>query len=350
MKLIALAGQTGEWLRGAGPESEIVLSSRIRLARNLADQPFPEWAAPAQRRAVLETVEAAVGRSKFLKNALVLRMSDLSEMEQLFLVERHLISRDHARQPEGKGVVISDREILSIMINEEDHLRLQVLQSGLNLSEAWAMLRRIDEELEKELPLAFDSVWGYLTACPTNVGTGMRVSAMLHLPCLVMTRQINRVIHAITKLGLTARGFYGEGTEASGNFFQLSNQVSIGVGEEELLDSLGRIVTQVVGQERAARQALIGHSKAALEDRVFRALGTLKSAQLISSQEAIDRLSMVRLGVDLGLIPTLQREGVNRLLVQIQPAHLQMLEGRVLTPAERDARRARLLRESLSAS
>ena len=347
MTLDELISQTGEWLRGSGSKGEIVMSSRIRLARNLADVPFPQWATEVQRTEVVGRVEKVVKVSNYFKNSLTLSMGTLAELDRLFLVERHLISREHATEAGSKEVAVSEREIISLMVNEEDHLRLQVMQSGFNLSEAWTVAQQLDGELEASLPYAFLPEWGYLTACPTNVGTGMRASCMLHLPCLVMTKQINRVLHAITKLGLTARGLYGEGTEASGNFFQLSNQVSLGVSEEEILQELEWLIKQVIEQEEAARKALLSQSREALEDRIWRAYGTLKSAHLITSSETVDLLSLVRLGVDLGLIPTLDRGVVNRLFIQTQPAHLQKLEGRVLNPAERDARRAKLLRESL---
>ena len=347
MTLNDLIGQTGEWLRGVGPKEEIVMSSRIRLARNLSDSPFPHWAGRADRVQALSRVEAAAKVSSSLKSALALHLGGLSELDRLFLVERHLISREHATKANEKAVIVSDREIISIMVNEEDHLRLQVLHSGFNLSKAWEVLLQVDAELESKLSYAFSSEWGYLTACPTNVGTGMRASCMLHLPCLVMTKQINRVLHAITKLGLTARGLYGEGTEATGNFFQLSNQVSLGVGEEEVLDNLERLIKQVIEQEEVARKALLAQSRELLEDRIWRAYGTLKGAHLITSNETVELLSLVRLGVDLGLIPTLELGTVNRLFIQTQPAHLQKLEGRALTASERDARRAKLLRETL---
>ncbi|MBI3616595.1 MAG: protein arginine kinase [Candidatus Omnitrophica bacterium] len=350
MTLNDLTRETGEWLRGKGPKGEIVMSSRIRLARNLDDLPFPHWAKPVQRAQVLARVQDMIKVSKFLKGSMFLKIGELSELDRLFLVERHLISREHAvegTESNQKGVVISDLEIISIMINEEDHLRVQVMQSGFNLQEAWRVLGQVNAEMEEKLAYAFLPEWGYLTACPTNVGTGMRASCMLHLPCLVITKQIDRVLHAITKLGLTARGLYGEGTEALGNFFQLSNQVSLGISEEEILDNMERLIRQVIEQEEAARTALLNQSRNSLEDRIWRAYGTLRSAHLITSNETIEMLSLVRLGVDLGLIATLEQGKVNQLFIQTQPAHLQKLEGRPLTPSERDARRAKLLRESL---
>ena len=348
MTLDELTQQTGEWLRGIGPHSDIVVSSRIRLARNLEKAVFPQWATPVQREQVRDQMAAAMARSKFLKGALFLEMKSLSEVDRNLLVERHLISREHAAAAGEKAVLIGDREILAIMVNEEDHLRLQVLQSGFNLSEAWTVLLQVNEELESKLTYAFLPEWGYLTACPTNVGTGLRASCMLHLPCLVMTKQIGRVLHAIAKLGLTARGLYGEGTEASGNFFQLSNQVTLGVSEEETLDNLERLIRQVMDQEQAARRALMSQSQEALADRIWRAYGTLKTAHLISSTETVNLLSLVRLGVDLNVIPNVDRGLLNRLFIQIQPAHLQKISGQPLSTEQRDSRRAKLLRDSLS--
>ncbi|MBI3312052.1 MAG: protein arginine kinase [Candidatus Omnitrophica bacterium] len=348
MTLDDLLQHPGEWLRGSGSHSDIVMSSRIRLARNLEKDPFPQWAARAARAAVKTKIAEAIAGSDLLKTALFLEMKTLSEIDRLLLVERHLVSREHATGSNEKAVLISDREIIAIMVNEEDHLRLQVLQSGFNLPEAWTLLARVNDELEGKLSYAFSSEWGYLTACPTNVGTGMRASCMLHLPCLVMTKQINRVLHAISKLGLTARGLYGEGTEATGNFFQLSNQVTLGVSEEETIDSLERLIQQVMDQEQAARQVLMNQSREALEDRIWRAYGTLKAAHLINSSETVNLLSLVRLGVDLEVIAGVERGLLNRLFIQIQPAHLQKLAGKVLSPTERDSRRAQLLRDSLS--
>ena len=347
-ELNQLLAQTGEWLRGAGPQAAIIMSSRIRLARNLAGHRFPPWASRRDLAAVRTTVEQAAAQAPYLTQALVVRLEQCSAVDRQFLVERHLISREHAEgDVTERAVVIGDREIIALMINEEDHLRLQVLQSGLNLREAWGIAQELDRQLEQQLAYAFSKGWGYLTCCPTNVGTGLRASAMLHLPCLVMTKQITRVLHAITKLGLTARGLYGEGTEATGNFFQISNQVSLGPTEPEIVDKLERIVTQVVEQEEAARAAVLRESREALEDRIWRAYGTLKSAHIITSTETTDLLSLVRLGIDLGLIP-IDRAAINTLFITTQPAHLQKREGRALASHERDIRRAGLLREQLT--
>jgi len=344
-----LLRQTGEWLRGTGPQATIVMSSRIRLARNLSGHPFPPGASQRDLAQVRGLAESALTQAPFLARALLVRIDELQPVDRQFLVERHVISREHAEGDVAeRSVVIGDREIIALMINEEDHLRLQILQSGLNLREAWAIAEALDRQLEQRLAYAFSTEWGYLTCCPTNVGTALRASAMLHLPCLVMTKQIGRVLHAISKLGLTARGLYGEGTEATGNFFQLSNQVSLGRSEVEIVDKLERIAAQVVEQEEAARTAVMRENREALEDRIWRAYGTLKSAHIINSTETTDLLSLVRLGVDLGIVP-IDRAVVNTLFITTQPAHLQKLEGRALASHERDVRRARLLREQLAA-
>ena len=229
-----------------------------------------------------------------------------------------------------KGLCVGQDEVISIMINEEDHLRMQVMKSGFNLKEAWQIINDIDTELGNTLDFAYSMDFGYLTACPTNTGTGMRASVMLHLPSLVMTKQIGKVLQAITKLSLTARGLYGEGTEASGNFFQISNQVSLGHKEEDIIDNIERIIKQIVDHEQSARETLLSQNKEALEDRIWRAYGTLKSAHIITSTETIDLLSLVRLGVDLGVIKQTDRTLINELFVITQPAHLQKLEKKKL--------------------
>jgi protein arginine kinase len=347
MKFNDLLNQISEWLKGTGPNSDIVMSSRIRLARNLDRLPFSHWANKKQQEEILSKTQDVIFASNYLKGALFLEMSDLNSVDKQFLIERHLISREHALNVDHKAVVISDNEIISIMINEEDHLRIQVIQSGFNLIEAWRLISTIESELDKKLNFAFSADWGYLTACPTNTGTGMRASVMLHLPALVLTKQIGRVLQAITKLSLTARGFYGEGTEASGNFFQISNQVTLGHTEEDIIDNIERIIRQVIEHEQNARQTLLSKNKETLEDRVWRAYGTLKSAYIITSNETIELLSSLRLGTDLGIIKDLDRQLINELSILTQPAHLQKIEGRKLSPAERDVKRAALIRRKL---
>jgi len=346
-ELDELLKQSSEWLRGTGPLSEIVLSSRIRLARNLERLPFIVRSTRASMQEVLDTVKSAVSKVQTLKRAFWFDMSALTEVDRQFLVERHLISREQAGSPEHRAVVLSQSEAISVMVNEEDHLRIQVLQSGLNLRDAWTLGDTLDDELSELLPFAYSTDLGYLTCCPTNTGTGMRASVMLHLPSLVMTKQINKVLHTITKLGLAARGFYGEGTEASGNFFQISNQVTLGRNEEELIENIERILKQVIEYEQGARASLMANNRTQLEDRVWRALGILRHARTISSQETLDLLSAVRLGVDLGLMNGLDRSAVNELFLFSQPSHLQKLEGKNLSAKDRDVVRAELIRQKL---
>ncbi|MBM3254162.1 MAG: protein arginine kinase [Candidatus Omnitrophica bacterium] len=345
MELNELIRKSCEWLRGTGPNSDIVTSSRIRLARNLNKIPFVHWANKRQEEEVLNTAKNAIQQIPFLKDSLFLRLNTINPLDRQFLIERHLISYEHAQNPDHKAVIIGEKEIISIMINEEDHLRIQVMHSGFNMQDAWKFADRIDKELEIKLEYAFSPEWGYLTACPTNTGTGLRGSCMLHLPCLVMTKQMGKIIHAISKLGLTVRGLYGEGTEASGNFFQISNQVTLGQKEDIILDNLERIIKQVLEHEQGARKSLFEQNKAILQDQIWRSYGTLKNAHIITTDETVELLSSVRLGIDIGIIKDITRQTINELFLLIQPAHLQKLEGKILNSNERDLRRAALIRE-----
>ena len=348
-ELDELLKHTSEWLRGVGPGSEIVMSSRIRLARNLEKLPFATRATKTSQGEVLRLVRDALGRATTLPKPLIFELGELDEVDRQFLVERHLISREHATRPDHRAVAIGRNEVISIMINEEDHLRIQVMQSGFNLRDAWSVIDALDDELSQGLPYAYSTDWGYLTCCLTNTGTGMRASVMVHLPALVITKQVNKVLHAITKLGLTARGLYGEGTEASGNFFQISNQVALGRSEDELIENIERILKQVIGHEQAAREGLTSNNRLQLEDRIWRAYGILKHAQTVTSGETLDLLSAVRLGVDLNIVTHLDRSTVNEMLIYSQPAHLQKVQGEKLTAQERDVKRAGLIRQKLSA-
>ncbi len=348
MKLNDLLNHTSEWLKGTGPHSDIVISSRIRLARNLDKLPFPRWANKKQSQEVLELIEKARENIDYLKKTTVFKLAELDALDKQFLVERHLMSYEHAQKSDSKAVIIDDDEILAIMVNEEDHLRIQLMQSGFNLFEAWNAINKIDDAFAKELTFVFLSDWGYLTACPTNTGTGMRGSVMLHLPALVMTRQINRVLAAISKLSFTTRGLYGEGTQASGNFFQISNQVSLGHSEDEIIENINSLIRQIIEQENQSREAMFSKNKAMLEDKINRSQAILKSARIISSQETIELLSMVRLGVDLGIIKNLDTRKINELFIITQPAHLQKLEDKRLSSQERDVKRAELIRDRVS--
>jgi protein arginine kinase len=336
-----------EWLKGSGPNSEIVMSSRARLARNLDRFSFSHWADRVQQEEILSAVFSAAKGVSYLKDAMFIRLKDLSEVDRLFLVERHLMSPEHMKEVEYKALIIDPKEIISVMVNEEDHLRIQVMQSGLNLMECWRIIDALDTELSKKLSFAYSTKWGYLTACPTNTGTGLRGSIMLHLPSLVFTGQINKILQATAKLGLNIRGLYGEGTEASGNLFQVSNQVSLGRTEEDIIDNIERIINQIIAREEATRRSILSKSKDALVDRVWRAYGTLKSARIITSNETIALLSAIRLGVDVGVVKNMDRRTVNELLLLTQPAHLQKIEGKVLSSDERDIKRAELIRDRI---
>jgi protein arginine kinase len=274
-------------------------------------------------------------------------MDELSPIDKQFLVERHLISRELAGNSDSSAVEISEKEIFSCMINEEDHIRVQVIQSGFNLEEALRLISDLDSKMSSKLNFAYDERWGYLTACPTNVGTGMRASVMLHLPALVMTKQINRVLQTVSKLSLAVRGLYGEGSEASGNFFQISNQTTLGHSEQELVDNLARIIRQVIGYEKKARESLLSDRKMELENKIWRAYGTLDNARLISSKETINLLSLVRLGINLKIFKDIDIKTINELFIIIQPAHLQKIEKKVLDSNQRDIKRAELIRRKL---
>jgi len=347
MKLDDLINSTGQWLKGTGPYAHIVTSSRIRLARNLANYPFPNKSEKKELEDVLATVEKAFSQIEYFKDSTLFRISDIDSVDRQFLVERHLMSHEHASTPEGKGLIVSKEEILSIMINEEDHLRIQVMQSGLNLTETWKIMNAIDDALASKMGFAFYPEWGFLTACPTNTGTAMRGSVMVHLPALVMTKQINKVLTAISKLSFASRGFYGEGTQASGNFYQISNQVALGHSEEDIIQNINGLIKQIVEQEEQARQALLLQNRPMLEDKICRSYGLLKHAHIMSSQETIELLSMIRLGIDMGILKDVSHKAINQMFLMIQPAHLQKIEGKKLNAFERDTKRASLIRQKL---
>lgn len=346
-KLEELAPRCGEWLRGSGPHSDIVISSRIRLARNLADFPFIRRCSDADRAAVQKACYQALERSAQSKEAFYLDVSKLESLDRQLLVERQLISRELAEAKGARGVAIEDHETFSVMVNEEDHLRIQVMHSGLDLHSAWEQINKIDDELGQSLNYAFDDQLGYLTACPTNVGTGVRVSVMLHLPALVMTQQIEKVFRSLQKMGLAVRGLYGEGSQAMGDFYQISNQITLGKSEADLIKQVGEIVPVIIDYERQARAFLIKESRKELHDRVSRAYGILCTAQTISSEETLHLLSSLRMGVNLGLISELEIPTINKLFIHIQPAHLQKLRGKELGTADRNIERATYLQTHL---
>ncbi|MBL9089912.1 MAG: protein arginine kinase [Planctomycetaceae bacterium] len=348
MDLEELVRSTGEWLRGSGPESDVVMSSRIRLARNLADYPFISRATPADRVEIEKSLREGIRRLTDNIHVSYLDVSKLEGLDRQFLVERQLISREHADSEGARGVAIDDNEQVSLMINEEDHLRIQVLKSGFDLTTAWEKINSIDDLIESQVTYAFHDRLGYLTACPTNVGTGMRVSVMLHLPALVITRQIDKLFRSLQKISLAVRGLYGEGSQAMGDFYQISNQITLGRTEEDLVKQVSEVVPSIIDYERKARDYLVRESKQNLHDRVSRAYGILRTAQTISSEETMHLLSSVRMGVNLGLIPELQIPTLNQLFIHTQPAHLQKLSGSELDSADRNIERARYLRKHLN--
>ncbi len=347
MKFQAMALVAGRWLKADGPEAEIVLSSRIRLARNLEGFPFPLGAKATRLERVLEKILDATRKSKYLGNAQAIDISRLSPQERRFLLERHIISVEFARGGDFRFLVTEKEEMLSLMINEEDHLRLQVIFSGFQLTEAWRLIDRVDDELDKFLDYAFLSQYGYLTACPTNTGTGLRASCMVHLPALVAVGRINEILKSISQLGLVARGLYGEGTHIQGNFFQISNQLTLGLREEEIIDHVESVTRQVLEQERGARETLLERDGISIRNEVGRAYGILTGAHLMNYQEALDLLSKLRLGVGLNLLPDIDIQTLNELFSLVAPAQLQMGKGKELSPLSRDELRADLIRERL---
>ena len=347
MNINDIVKQTGEWLKGKGPSADIVISSRVRIARNIKPYPFYNWAGKKEKGEVLAAVKEAISSSKYMNGAMLAKITDLDEVDRLFLVERHLMSREHAAADETKALAVDEKEIISVMINEEDHIRAHAIQSGFNLVDTWRIIDALDDELAAKLDYWYTERWGYLTACPTNTGTGLRGSVMMHLPALVITNQIARVLQAITKLGIAARGLYGEGSEASGNFFQISNQVTLGRSEEDIVDNIEKLINQVIRREQSAREYLLTNNKASISDRIWRAYGTLKSARIITSDETIRLLSLIRLGVDMGIITDISRKTLNELFIFTQPAHLQKLEGKKLSSSDRDMKRADLIRDKL---
>ena len=347
MKLGDLAQRAGEWLRGTGPMHDVVISTRIRLARNLADMPFLSRCSHKQQEDLELRLRQKILDARIADEMLYVDIDNADDMDRRLLVERHLISRQHAEADHPRGVAVSADETIAIMVNEEDHLRIQALRSGLELSEAFAQINRVDDLLEDRLSYAFDSHYGYLTACPTNVGTGLRISVMLHLPALKMTGEIEKAFRAARDMRLAIRGLYGEGTEATGDFFQLSNQTTLGKSEEQFGEDFRVLVPKFIEYERQARQSLMSRRAIAVEDKVVRALALLRSARLISSEETMYLLSLVRLGTHVGLVSDVQIETVNELFLVTQPSHLQRILKRDLPGPERAKARAEYIRRRL---
>jgi len=333
--------------RRKGPHDRIVMSSRVRLARNIKEAAFPGWAKKPERVRILDIIRPAISTLPEMKDSFAESMDNLSTLDKQILVERHLISREHAAKSSGSGLVLNREETLSVMINEEDHMRMQALRPGLQIRQSWNAINHVDSELEKKLDYAFSPDLGYLTACPTNIGTGIRVSAMLHLPGLVLAEQINPIIQSVNKLGLAVRGLYGEGTEALGNVFQVSNQMTLGESENGIVERLEKVLGQIIEHEENARATLLEKKSKMVLNHIGRAYGILANAHTITSKETMNLLSLMRLGVDLGVFPGVDRSLVDELFLVTQPAHLQKQHSEKLTAEERDLLRADMVRERL---
>ena len=341
-----LLKQQGAWL-APGEDSGIVVSSRARLARNLKESAFPGWAGEEECERILAEILPAVEACAALQPCFVLNMSALDPLDKQILFERHLVSREHAERGRGSALVARRDETIAIMVNEEDHLRLQAIRPGLSVREAWQVIDAVDSEIEKTIRYAFSPKLGYLTACPTNVGTGLRASVMVHVPGLVLMNEINPIIKGVSKIGLAVRGLWGEGTEAIGNMFQISNQISLGEKEERIVGSIEQIVLEIVEHEKNARERLMEKKGSVVRDHVGRAYGILSHAHILSSKEALDLLSGLRLGLDLGILKAKNRQAVDALLLTTQPGHLQKTQGRKLRTRDRDLARAQRVRQQL---
>ena len=343
MSFAALLDNETELTHNIGAQQPIVLSTRVRLARNLARFPFPGRAKPEQRREITRLCREALEALPKMKRGHTFAMGGLNEIEKLVLVERHLVSRELASGKDG-SVVISRDQTCSVMINEEDHLRIQVLRAGFQLKKAWNAINDLDTALEDQLDYAFSPTLGYMTACPTNLGTAMRASAMMHLPALVIANQMEKVVRAVNQLGMVVRGLFGEGSDASGSIFQISNQTTLGESEEEIIKRLGSVLASIIEHELNAREKLIEADAGKLFDKIGRAYGILQNSHVLTSTEAMNHLSLIRLGIDLGVHPEDCRPVVDRLFIEAQPGHLQHAQKGEFEPGQRDLRRAALLR------
>lgn len=345
MTVESLIATPSELTDAASGKCAVVLMTRIRLARNLAGRSFPGWADRDARSEVLARCRDALGATAPLKRALNIPLDDVGALERQILVERHLISRELSGSKGGSGVVINKEQTFSVMINEEDHLRIQVLRAGFQLKKAWTAINELDSALEESLNFAFSPTLGYLTACPTNLGTGMRASAMMHLPALVIAGQMEKIVRAVNQLGMVVRGLFGEGSDASGSIFQISNQTTLGESEEDIIKRLQSVLQSIVEHELNARAKLIEADGAKLYDKIGRAYGVLQNSHLLSSGEAMNLLSLLRLGVDLAVFPEESRALIDRLFIEAQPGHIQHATGKTeLESAERDRLRATRLR------
>lgn len=334
-----------KWFEETGLEEDVVVSTRIRVARNLEDYKFPQMMSIEESEKLTQEVLNTMKDLSHNGNYKFIKISNLEPLERMIFIEEHLISPGLIQRPAQGSFLLREDENITIMINEEDHLRIQVLLPGLNFEEGWDLCNEIDDFLEGTLNFAFHEDFGYLTSCPTNVGTGLRASAMVHIPSLVITGYINSLVQGLNKIGLAVRGIHGEGTKAIGNLYQISNQTTLGEEEEETIEKLKNVIYQIINKERDVRNNLIGRRKNEIEDKVFRSLGILKYSRLMTSREAMAHLSNVRLGKEMGIINDVDYNEITKLMIQIQPASIQKNVYKELTKEERDARRADLIRE-----
>ncbi len=344
MNIEDLVYNAASWLSGEGDADGMVVSCRARLARNLAAWPFAPKTALKDQEKIIEQVLIAAPKCLPMRDAAFFKMNALQANQRQLLVERHLISPALAKSKGQRGVLFNADESLSVMINEEDHLRLQAILPGLQTHAAWQRVDALDDELRSELEWAQSERWGFLTACPTNTGTGLRISVLIHLPALVLTEDMERVMRGLARMAFAVRGFYGEGTNAVGNLFQISNQATMGVAEGEIVEKLSEVTQQIMSHEKEAQAALLAGAPAQVEDKVWRAYGILQHARVLSGQEFMNLLSAVRLGCSLGLIGGLPFGFINKLMIVTQPSHLQAEAQADLSPADRDVRRAELVR------
>ena len=340
--------RTGAWLQGTGPDNDIAICTRVRLARNLQGFPFAPCLDDDESERLYEYIVDRLSRGGLPEKLHVVDLEPIDELERSMLVERHLISRELATSSRHTGVAVDERESVAIMINEEDHLRVQVFDSGLRPQEVWRRIERLDDTLMQRLPMAWSEEFGFLTSCPTNTGTGLRLSVMLHLPGLVWSEEIDKATNVAQKIHLAVRGLYGEGSRALGDFYQVSNQITLGRDEEQIQGDVMLAVGRIVQWEREVREALLrGGARVRTLDRVHRALGTLERAQILTSEEALGCLSALRFGIQTELVTGFDATAVNKALLLSQPAHLQRYTRETLTPEERDQRRAVMLRDIL---
>ena len=335
------------WMDAEGELSDIVLSTRIRLARNLKGYRFPTSFSQSESEEIEHAIMKVFSAKDTPYNMCYFAIKNLSSLQRQILIEKHLISPTLAKKEYIGSIFLTPNEHLSVLVNEEDHIRIQYLAPGLDLQIAHQAASDLNDYLSKQLPIAYDHQFGYLTSCPTNIGTGLRASVMVHLPALTMLKRMNQLIHTLTRLGMTVRGIYGEGSDNLGNVYQISNQVTLGKPDSMILDELEQVIQQIVEKERLAREELLKKAPILLEDRIFRSLGTIQYARILSSEEAAACLSNIRFGVDLGLIKQISVSTLNECMILVQPGFIQQYAGTALEPAERDLYRAKILQKQL---